>query len=163
MTALRSPPLAQPAKAEPDAPDIRLDDPRPPARRAFALTPLADVMFQLLIFFMLSSSLSPYALLPLVAPAEHDGTRADAAPAALPADAPAPAIWTVGRGEIRAGAERFDTTALSDRLALLRQAGVAELLLFTTAETTTQDIATVLEAVRVAGLTRARLIGRTGG
>ena len=151
------PPASPPvATSEP----VRIADPRPARKQAFALTPLADVMFQLLIFFMLSSSLSPYALLPLVAPAESAPGQAAAAPSTAPAAAPA--IWTVGRGEIRAGGTVFAADALPAQLAQLRQAGVGELLLFTTAETTTQDVAKVLEAVRVAGLARARLIGRGG-
>lgn len=140
---------------------VVLLDPRPPKRQAFALTPLADVMFQLLIFFMLSSSLSPYALLPLVAPA--DPTAAPVSASAVPAGDVAPVIWTVGRAEIRAGGSSFAPEALPDLLAELQRAGVAEILLFTTAQTTTQDVATVLEAIRVSGLARARLIGRSGG
>lgn len=140
---------------------VHIADPRPARKQAFALTPLADVMFQLLIFFMLSSSLSPYALLPLSAPAEAQQAAAGAAPVTAPTSAPT--IWTVGRGDIRAGGTVFPAEALPAELAALRQAGVEELLLFTTAETTTQDVATVLEAVRVAGLARARLIGRGGG
>ncbi len=37
--------------------------PKSERRYTFALTPLADAMFQLLIFFMLSTSLTPYSLL----------------------------------------------------------------------------------------------------
>ena len=39
--------------------------PERPRRYKFAMTPLADAMFQLLIFFMLSSSLAPYSLITL--------------------------------------------------------------------------------------------------
>ena len=39
--------------------------PERPRRYRFVLTPLADAMFQLLIFFMLSSSLAPYSLITL--------------------------------------------------------------------------------------------------
>lgn len=155
--------LCVPGTAPPSAASepVHIPDPRPGRKQAFALTPLADVMFQLLIFFMLSSSLSPYALLPLVAPADPQAAEAAAVPA--PASPVTPAIWTIGRGEIRAGGSVFAADALPGALRDLRQAGVGELLLFTTAETTTQDVATVLEAVKAAGLTRARLIGRGGG
>ena len=39
--------------------------PRRNRRYRFSMTPLADVMFQLLIFFMLSANLAAYSLLPL--------------------------------------------------------------------------------------------------
>jgi biopolymer transport protein ExbD len=39
--------------------------PELPRRYKFVLTPLADAMFQLLIFFMLTSSLAPYSLITL--------------------------------------------------------------------------------------------------
>jgi len=48
--------------------------PRSPARYRFVLTPLADAMFQLLIFFMLSSNLAPYSLLTI-----RSGTTGDPA------------------------------------------------------------------------------------
>ena len=53
---------------------------RPTQRRkiAFMLTPLVDVMFLLLIFFMLSSQTAPYSLLTISVP----DTGAPAAPAA---------------------------------------------------------------------------------
>lgn len=157
------PPPPLPPSADRVAEPVVLTDPRPRKGQAFALTPLADVMFQLLIFFMLSSSLSPYARLPLVAPAQDAASASPTGPAAAAQDGPAPAIWTVGRGEIRAGATVFAPDALPAELAGLQAAGVAELLLFTTADTTTQDVATVLEAIRVSGLARARFLGRAGG
>ena len=43
----------------------RLNLPLPPRKRSYrvALTPLADAMFQLLTFFMLTTSLTPYSML----------------------------------------------------------------------------------------------------
>lgn len=141
---------------------VVLDDPRAGRKQAFAMTPLADVMFQLLIFFMLSSSLSPYALLPLVAPSDARLTTAsDSAPA--PDTQSQAVIWQVGRNEIRVSGETVRPDALGEVLRRLRNQGTDEILLFTTAQATTQDVAHVLEAIRVSGLERVRLIGRAGG
>jgi biopolymer transport protein ExbD len=156
-TQIGAPP---PQEAEP----VMLMDPRPPRKQAFALTPLADVMFQLLIFFMLSSSLSPYALLPLVPPSQDGAPQPQAGPAPALADGQVrTAIWQVGRGEIRASGEMVGPDALGELLRRLLNDGTQEILLFTTADATTQDVATALEAIRVSGLARVRLIGRTGG
>ena len=90
-----------------DQETIRLPDPVPRHKPAFALTPLADVMFQLLIFFMLSTSLAPYALLPLGAPAAEAGRddTASAAPAP-PTEFERPQIWHLGRNSLRVGNRR---------------------------------------------------------
>jgi biopolymer transport protein ExbD len=57
-----------------------------PRKYGFALTPLADAMFQLLIFFMLSSSLSPYSLIALTrgAPAGQSAVLPGVADEAAP-------------------------------------------------------------------------------
>lgn len=140
----------------------------PRARPGFVLTPLADVMFQLLIFFMLSSSLAPYALLPL----RREAVSAPApAPAPVPAAARAPEtaaapvpVWHLGRGEVRAGSERIALEAIGAALEALAGQGADEVLVFTTAAATAGDIATLLEAVHVrrGPAVRARLIGQGG-
>jgi biopolymer transport protein ExbD len=140
---------------------FRLDTHQPRRKPAFALTPLADIMFQLLIFFMLSTTLAPYALIPLGAPA---------APAT--ANAPANAsgggsqnlvIWHVGAGEVRAGQSTVPMTSLPQIITQLKAGGLHEILLFTSATATMQDVATVIEAIRVGEVPRVRLIGRPGG
>lgn len=147
---------------------VSVPDARGAKKQAFALTPLADVMFQLLIFFMLSTSLAPYALIPLGVPeqAVEDDSLNDPVepPENTDAEAPRPPeIWHVGRGTLRSGRDIFRFTDLEERIALYRQAGGEEVLLFTTRNATTQDVATVLEAAKTGGLTRVRLVGRPGG
>lgn len=133
--------------------------PRP--RPAFALTPLADIMFQLLIFFMLSTSLAPYALLPLgQRAAAPEGGTAPAPETAAPAPAGSPAIWHLGRGQIRSGRVWIDLADLPEALAALREAEVSEVLLFITDTANTQDLATILERVQAHGALRLRLVAR---
>ncbi|MEL6523516.1 MAG: biopolymer transporter ExbD [Pseudomonadota bacterium] len=126
-------------------------------KAAFALTPLADVMFQLLIFFMLSTSLAPYALLPLGAPAPETPSQT---PQAAPT-ANAQSIWHVSRDQIRIGSEMMPLHDLPGFLDTITPGTVDEVLLFATRAATAQDIATALEIARRGPFPRIRLIGQT--
>ena len=161
---MSAPGVAQPVPSLAVPEPINLSDNRPRSKPAFALTPLADVMFQLLIFFMLSSSLSPYALVPLVPPSDPRAAEAvlEGQPPEDIQQSPV-AIWQVGRGEIRANGARLNPDQLAPALEELMASGTEEVLLLTSASATTQDIATALEAIRVSGLPRVRLIGRGEG
>lgn len=133
------------------------------ARRGFSLMPLADVMFQLLIFFMLSSSLAPYALLALTAPASPAAEARDSPrPAQAPPD-PATAaqvIWHLERGAVRAGPTRIRLAVLPAALAELREDGIDDIVVFVSDAARAQDIAGLLEPVSRAGFARLQLIGR---
>jgi len=127
-------------------------------RSAFALTPLADIMFQLLIFFMLSSSLAPYALLPMSGPAtrgSETATRTNVANTAT-----AQVIWHLERGRLRAGDNRIDLAQLPAALARLRGDGIEDIVVFVTESARAQDLADLMEPVRRAGFARLQLIGR---
>lgn len=132
-----------------------------PARRkqAFSLTPLADVMFQLLIFFMLSTSLAPYALIPL-----GGGGAAEAAsePAPRVAGTPPAEIWQLGHGLVRTGGQAVAFDALPQLATAARLEGVPEIVLLASRDATVQDIATALEILRTARVAKVRLIGRGG-
>ncbi|QDC09175.1 biopolymer transporter ExbD [Oceanicola sp. D3] len=141
--------------------DVHLPDPRGDRKAPFALTPLADVMFQLLIFFMLSTTLAPYSLITLGAPAAPTG-QSTAEPEAPGGGAQSIVIWHVGRGELRAGAATLPLEALPQVIPALKEKGLEEILLFTTPVATTQDVATVIEAIRVGEVAKLRLIGRPG-
>ncbi|MBM7068844.1 biopolymer transporter ExbD [Actibacterium sp. 188UL27-1] len=136
---------------------INLPRRRPAA--AFALTPLADVMFQLLIFFMLSTSLAPYALVPLGAPTAPEAATGsqNAAPTSR-----SQVIWHVSRGEVRAGSAILTMAELRQAIPALKDHGLTEVLLFSTPQATAQDVATVIEAIRVGQVARVRLIARPG-
>ena len=123
----------------------------------FALTPLADAMFQLLIFFMLSSSLTPYSLLTLQsAPAEETEAAGDGPGPAPGANVqPDLEVWQVARAAVVAGGQTIgidDVGPLAD--ALGDSGRPVRLLLVVTGEAEMQDLATVL-----AQLTRAKVAG----
>ena len=127
-----------------------------PRRYGFAMTPLADAMFQLLIFFMLSSSLSPYSLIALTG----------GAPAGLPGPAPEPAsgpaakmvIWQLTRGRIRSGDQSIALADLPSAISSLIADEVNEVLIYPARSATVQDVATVLELLGIRGVTKVRLV-----
>lgn len=133
-------------------------------RHRFALTPLADAMFQLLIFFMLSSGLTPYSLLSLQSAA---GNAQEEAPAgqdtaiseALPPDAlPQKALWTVDAETVIVGGQRFGFDALDDLAAALGVAGApSEVVLIVRATAQVQDITTVLARLTAANVTAVQV------
>jgi biopolymer transport protein ExbD len=124
----------------------------------FALTPLADAMFQLLIFFMLSSSLTPYSLLTVQsAPGDAGAEQAAAGPAsddppqqmsAPPADV---TLWTLEADTVIVGGQRFDFDALDALADALGTAGApADVILIVRPSAQVQDVTTVLARLRAA-------------
>ena len=130
------------------------------SRRGFSLTPLADIMFQLLIFFMLSSSLAPYALLPLSAPSAQ-ASGAASAPATAAARSPAAqVVWHLEHGALRAGDSRITLRMLPAALETMRNDGIEVIIVFVTDTARAQDLADLVEPVRQADFARLQLIGR---
>lgn len=139
-----------------------------PRRYSFALTPLADAMFQLLIFFMLSSSLSPYSLIALTGGAAAGQSPVEGqarADAAVPDPAAKLVVWNLMRGRIRSGDQTIALADLPLLIPALIAEGVSEVLIFPTRAATVQDIATVLELLGSRGIAKVRLVSgsRVGG
>lgn len=133
--------------------------PRSNRRYSFALTPLADAMFQLLIFFMLTSSLTPYSLLTLQSgPGTGEPSGAETTPQTLPAGAPA-ASWTIDNGEIVANGQRFGFDALPQLAAALVAAQTPRVLLISSPRAQVQDMVTVLEALAAANIVSVQIVG----
>jgi len=125
----------------------------------FVLTPFADAMFQLLIFFMLSSSMAPYSLLPLqTASGSSDGQMDETGPAAVEKLAAATltgdvALWTIEADRVIVGGQSFDFTALDALADALGTAGSAvDVLLVIRASAKVQDVTTVLARLRLANV-----------
>lgn len=139
--------------------------PRHTGRYNFVLTPLADAMFQLLIFFMLSSNLAPYSLLTIRTGASgQEGAEASGDPipdelAEPPANA---AIWTVDNGSVLAGGQSFGPDNLSALAEALAQQPDAAVVLIMRDAAQVQDLAGVLEALTAAGVVSVQ-IAESGG
>ncbi|MBP0484982.1 ExbD/TolR family protein [Sagittula salina] len=140
----------------------KLKLPTRPRSYRFAMTPLADAMFQLLIFFMLTSSLTPYSLLTLQTPAEapqedQAGLGPSPAPQA-PSTPPDTAIWTLDAETIVVGGQDFtfdDLDALADALGTEAAPGNVVILIRDTARV--QDVTTVLARLSGANVGSVRV------
>lgn len=124
---------------------------RPRRKRGFlALTPLVDVIFLLLIFFMMSSQIAPYSLI-VLGTVEVEGASA---PATGVLQAPAPAVSPLvlrvsdGRVAMAGGQIGIDELAAAAR-ELVRQ-GIETFLIIPGRDATVQDIVSVLEALKAA-------------
>lgn len=136
---------------------------RNPKRYRISLTPLADAMFNLLIFFMLSSNITPYSLLPLKGTTAVPGGDAGAAgqDAAQPLGTDT-AIWTISQGQILAGGQQFGIDRVADLTQSLTLLGTSSIVLVVQPEAQVQDLTSVLEALSAGGITQVQLAGRGG-
>ena len=124
------------------------------------LTPLADAMFQLLIFFMLTSSLAPYSLITLkTAPevvTEEDATaNAGGNVPTLPAPANPPSdvtLWTVKNGTVTSAGIDYNIDQLSALAEALGEGRPGNVVLLVTGEARVQDVASALEALEGANV-----------
>ncbi|BCH33452.1 hypothetical protein MesoLjLc_53820 [Mesorhizobium sp. L-8-10] len=132
---------------------------QPARRRAlFALTPLIDIMFLLLIFFMLSSQIAPYSLMPIgnVATGIEDGNQTG--DAARTRDL----AIRVSHGFVSVGGEAIPFEELQPALSQLISRGSTGFLLIATRSASVQDIVTTLEALQAVSAGRVTLVDATG-
>lgn len=111
----------------------------------FMLIPLVDVIFLLLTFFMLSSRLAPYSALTLAGFRSSDPAVAAAQP---PSAAQPDVILTVSAGEVRANGATMPLSAFQAEADRLKADGANSVVVFVRASATTQDIVSVLEALK---------------
>jgi len=139
--------------------------PERPRRYRFALTPLADAMFQLLIFFMLSTSLTPYSLINLKTAADEAPDEGDApsggaedAPPADPGGAKGITLWTVGNGSVTTSGQRYDMAQLGELASAIGdQDAEGQVILLITEQARVQDVATALEALEDAAVSEVQI------
>lgn len=144
--------------------------PERPRNYRFALTPLADAMFQLLIFFMLSTSLTPYSLLTLQSATEppseeSDGAAAGAGDSDTPAAPPQGRIsfWTVQNGTVLVDEVSYNMAQLGPLAdALGEQDNPGEIVIVVGTEARVQDVAIALEALSGANIDAVQ-ITKEGG
>lgn len=117
-------------------------------RIIFVLTPLIDVIFLLLIFFMLSSQIAPYSLMPIGRIAA--ATQADASVAKV-RQASQDLTLRIAHGFVSAGQERIPIGELASASERFRAKGVSRYLLLPSSAAQVQDMVSVLEALRNSG------------
>jgi biopolymer transport protein ExbD len=134
---------------------------RNPKRYRIALTPLADAMFQLLIFFMLSANAAPYSLISLKgALTSPGGAGGNGDAPAQPGPGTDVTVWTVQAGAVIAGGQPFEMNKLSELTAALKASGTTSVTLIVQPEALVQDLTSVLEALTAGGITDVQLAGR---
>lgn len=128
--------------------------PQRTARYRFSMTPLADVLFQLLIFFMLSSNIVPYSMLTLRSGGlEGDSASNEAQEAEMMAtDASATAVWTLHPDGLVARGQRFDLGRLPSLAEALTAQGTRNVLIVVGADVHVQQVTTVLETLAARGI-----------
>ncbi len=129
--------------------DSPLSQPRNPKRYRISLTPLADAMFNLLLFFMLTSNVTPYALLTLKAAAGVPGATAGAGPGPAPGALAAPALITVEEGALILDGQRFPLGRAADLAGALTLQGARGVVLIVTPAARVEDLTAMLEQLAV--------------
>ncbi|MBA4492635.1 biopolymer transporter ExbD [Paracoccus sp. S1E-3] len=136
--------------------------PRRNRRYRFSMTPLADVMFQLLIFFMLSANIAPYSMLDLrtgalsgggAAPAPETGTEPGRT-----TDIRSTAVWTLDEtGTILASGQRFEPARLPALADALMAQGTRDVLVVLRHDVAVQQLVTVLQTLAARGITSVQI------
>ena len=126
-------------------------------RAAFMLTPLVDVIFLLLIFFMLSSQIAPYAVIPI------GGASFEPSPAAVAPAQDRPAIVRVGAGIVVLDGRSLPAREAGAAIAELARSGTQSFLVVTLRTATVQDVTSVLEALERNATGRVTLLPSGGG
>lgn len=131
-----------------------------PRRAGFVLTPLIDIIFLLLKFFMLTSMIAPYGLLQV---SSAGGEPAADSPPPETTAAAKQVTMRISRGLISAGDRAITISELPEAITALKEAGVTGAILLTSRSATVQDVVSVLEAFKVASFGNVTLLTRAGG
>lgn len=147
--------------------------PLPERKRTYrvALTPLADAMFQLLIFFMLTTSLTPYSLITLKSASEDIATEPAASPGIGGVDEtpqqpnraestrPDVTIWSLEDGSVTVSGlpyQRDQLLELAEAVGSDETPGNVVILVGETAKV--QDLAAALEALGSASVAGVQIL-----
>ncbi len=117
-------------------------------RRRLGLTPMIDVVFLLLVFFMLAARFGGMTQLPLSA--ATSGSAAYEGP---------PRLLSLSEGGIQLNGQDVSLSELSERLPPRMTNQDDVILLSAKAGATTQQLVTVLDALQEAGLSNVVLTG----
>jgi len=131
--------------------------PKPRRRRViFVFTPLIDVLLLLVIFFMLSSQIAPYSLIPLGG--VFSGDQSGNALLSSGNLVAGPMAVRVYHGYVGIGAERMAIVDLKTAAEDFRQQGIDRYLLIPAATADVQDVVSALEAFKAASAAEVTLL-----
>jgi biopolymer transport protein ExbD len=114
-------------------------------RYRISLTPLADAMFQLLLFFMLSSNITPYSLLTLKGAAGVPDAPGGDGPGPPPGALADAAVVTIRQGDMILGGVTFPMADAARALGTLTLGEARGVVLVLDPAAQVQDLTTVLE------------------
>jgi len=121
---------------------MRIDRPAG-KQRSISLTPLVDVIFLLLLFFMLSSTFTQFGQVEIGAPSGSGGTAA-----------PPKALLVLEGDVLRLNGQAFGEEDLLTRAQSLLDSDIDSLLVLVRGSTSTQQLVTVMTRLRsLEGLT----------
>lgn len=135
--------------------------PRRQRHYGFSMTAMADMLFQLLIFFMLSANLTAFSMLNI-----RTGALAGSNPATGPqpgavtsgiSTASTTAVWTLGRDGLIAGGQRFALEQLGVLAQALADQGTTNVLIVLRPDVPVEDVIAVLEVLHARGIDAVQL------
>lgn len=133
----------------------------PPPRkfkRTISLTPLVDVIFLLLIFFMLTSQIAPFSLLSFAGTKVDRNTKQVDLPVnSEQSSTELGALITVLDGGISINGQKSSHSIIDKAMTDLRQTGVSTAIISPRSTASVQDLITVLEAVKKASFETIRI------
>ncbi len=138
-------------------------------RYRFSLTPLADTMFQLLVFFMLSANMAPYSLMTIRSGAlgGADGTGGQNSPSGSGgpevSNPMSTAIWSVNADSIVANGQRFALDRIPALATALEQQQTGDVLLVAQKGASVQMLVSILEILAEHRITAVRVADGTAG
>ena len=127
----------------------------------FSLTPLADAMFQLLVFFMLSAGLSPYSGLLLQSGPSQDiaaTTNPDAEAGEITAGDGSAVTWTLRADTISVPGNNYEYDQLDLLMEILQRDGIERVVIVATPEALVQGLTLVMEALTASNVTDIQLV-----
>jgi len=122
------------------------------------LTSLIDVIFLLLVFFMLSSQIAPYSLISVSGGTSSQADTPTEAPIAAQQSDAANLLFIVSRGHIKAGSATIPLDQLPKALNRFGEETPPNATLLTTKSATVQDIVTALEIFQTSRFATVRLV-----
>jgi biopolymer transport protein ExbD len=125
-------------------------------RFSFMLTPLVDVMFLLLLFFMLSSQTAPYAVLPV------SGQKTSSGPVATSSGAQRELVVSVGAAGARFNGRQFAREQLGAAVEQAIADGYTTAYVATAPLATAQDLVDVVDKFRGAGFPQVLIVASPG-
>jgi biopolymer transport protein ExbD len=127
-------------------------------RRGISLTPLVDVIFLLLIFFMLTSQIAPFSLISFAKTTiDNEAEQVNLPDTAKLSQQALGALITVLSGGISVNGQRTAHSNIDNAMTNLRQAGVTNAIIAPRSAASVQDLITVLEAVKKANFATIRI------